>query len=578
MRRSHEIQPGKGLPGPQSVRPGDSIVLLPGTHSDPLMLAGLRGTKANPITLTCAAEAIVSGPMEEEESRLFLNDEARRRQAGGYYPAVGHLGDLAALTLRDCQFVIVQSLALFDCWPAAIYVDDCRHIAVRDCRIEGSTIAIGVNGPDTRFILIEGNDWRQDMSRDHRMWNRTKWRDIHGALADGNGPVKDGDQRHWDGDFVRCWDIAGDMTIRANKVSDAFNGIHTFNRVDQHVSGRGAKQAPFNRERRSTANVLIEDNLFVRVRDNVVEPEEYAWNWVVRRNRMLDCYLPFSLELDRAGWITIYANQAVAARPYGSELTKPERENFAMFKTGGLQDNEGPINVMFNSFAFNKKQRYFRKGAYSQFGHYNNAVDYRDGTKRFFGSGGRKKSIGIDTSGNAPPLAAEIAQEQTDKRFTRRWNGHMGLGQDLSPEDRALTDLGIAMDGDIVNDDAFPNDSGKSIYRGVGYPLGPSALGQSPRFADDPSGLPEEPEEIDLRPRNPLALNSSVAVTIEFHNGLSHQIPAGLDRGASQSSVKGQKAMAALDAAFEFIPDFTWAGQVSRQPPPASRSEADLIA
>ncbi|EFL87567.1 hypothetical protein [Ahrensia sp. R2A130] len=574
MPTNHEVLPGDGLPTPETVRPGDTIMLLPGTHAQPLVVSGLRGTLNAPITITAALGAIVTGTMDEEQARLFLNAEATRRQEGGYYPAPGHLGDLAALTIRNCQFVIVQSLALFQCWPTALYIDDSRFVAVRDCRIEGATIAIGINGLDTRFILIEGNDWLQDISPHHDLWNKIPWRAVHGAIADGSGPVEDTDQRHFDGDFLRCWDIAGDMTVRGNRVSDAFNGIHVFNRTDELAPGRNPTAELFNRRRRAAANILVEDNFFQRVRDNVIEPEDHAWNWVVRRNLMLDCYLPFSLELHRAGWITIYANQALALHPPLFGIAGAARTEFAMFKTGGLQRNEGPINVLFNSFGFLPDQRYFRRGFYAKFGHYNNAVDYLGGTTRFFGSRGRDLGPGLALSADNP-LADELAVEE--KRFTRRWDGTMEGSELLSEHARALLNLTIKMDGDMVHDDAFPGGGAKRHYVELGYRLGDASLGQSPQFDVDPTNLPEHPEQIDLRPGNRQAIGSSVAVTIALHNGDAHTVPAGLDRGAYQSSQKGREAMNALDAAFGFIPDFSWTGRVERRPlPPASDPNGEL--
>ena len=158
---------------------------------------------------------------------------------------------------------------------------------------------------------------RQDVSSDHRMWNSIPWKAIHGSRDNSGEKVDpDNDFRAWDGDFFRAWDVAGNIIIRDNRISDAFNAIHFFNRIDELAPGVDPKGLKYNGGRRASANILIENNTFTRIRDNAIEPEDYAWNWVVRHNVFADCYRPFSLELQRAGWFYIYGN-------YGWVTTSP---------------------------------------------------------------------------------------------------------------------------------------------------------------------------------------------------------------------------------------------------------------
>ena len=63
-------------------------------------------------------------------------------------------------------------------------------------------------------------------------------------------------------------------SFATTRISDAFNAIHFFNRIDQLAPGvdpEGALQ--YNGGRRASANVLIENNTFTRIRDNAIEPE-----------------------------------------------------------------------------------------------------------------------------------------------------------------------------------------------------------------------------------------------------------------------------------------------------------------
>ena len=567
----HKIEPNRGLTDPGSVRPGDVVRLMPGktgVHGTPLMIAGLRGTAKAPILITSDGNdsVTVSGPMSEEEARLFLNRETKRRQHGGYYPAPGYLGDLAAITLRDCQFVLLDGLYFRECWPTAIYVDDCRFVGVRSCRIEGSTIAIGVNDSDTRHILIEGNHWQQDMSEKHNLWNAIPWVDVHGASNNGGKPVDvDNDKRHLDGDFVRCWDIAGDLTVRDNDVTDAFNGVHVFNRVDQIAPGVDPTSLPFNEFRRASANVLIENNRFTRIRDNVFEPEEHAWNWVIRHNRLLDCYVPFSLELHRAGWFYIYGNMAAAITGPSKDINEPghHRKGFAMFKTGGLQNNEGPIHVMFNSFAIAGNRRYFRRGALSRLEHRNNAIQFFGENPDFFGRDGSQPGPGADGKIGVDPLGAELLAERN--RFTRRWDGSLLEGLDCDSHTLARADLGIAMDGDIINDADFPE-----IFKSLGYPIGRASLNGSADFPI-PDPLPTNAQEVYLTAQSAEVLGNSIPLLLELHNGDTHSIGGGIDRGAHQSTANGVTALKALDAAFGFLPNANWADTIPRAKIPEKR-------
>ena len=56
------------------------------------------------------------------------------------------------------------------------------------------------------------------------LWRRIAWDRIHGD------DWHEADVRGLDGDFVRSYRIAGDLTVRHNRILHAFNGVHCFNR------------------------------------------------------------------------------------------------------------------------------------------------------------------------------------------------------------------------------------------------------------------------------------------------------------------------------------------------------------
>ena len=60
--------------------------------------------------------------------------------------------------------------------------------------------------------------------------------------------------------------------------------------------------------RRRNRDVEISGNSFTRVRDNPVEPESHAYNWIVRHNTMLDCHTWFSMDAVAGGYWYVYGN------------------------------------------------------------------------------------------------------------------------------------------------------------------------------------------------------------------------------------------------------------------------------
>lgn len=369
----------------------------------PIVLSHLRGTYDRPIIVSCKKTICVN--TFGRDPAIAANRVAFLRQENGYYPSVGQVSDLAALALIDCQFVVLQGLTFDQCWPGALDLNNCQNIAVLDCSFGPSTIAIGANGIDTRDIWVERCTFNQTKKR--QLWDEIEWRQVHGSYANSPaGGVVEGDQRQFDGDFFRAWNIAGNVTIRDCDIVDAFNGIHFFNSVDDQPPDSDRSIVRFNNGRRSAANVLIENNRFVRVRDNCIEPEDHAWNWVVRSNTFDNCYAPYSFELKRAGWFYIYDNHHWLKQP----AKIGGRVGSSGFKLGGLQENEGDFYVFNNSWLFEHGERLFRKRALGRMKHFNNAINLKNGTRRLFGSGWQAAG-GTTTD----------PSEEESSRFTRRW-------------------------------------------------------------------------------------------------------------------------------------------------------------
>ncbi len=521
----------------QGISAGDHIELKAGTYKEPLIIDGKMGTVTRPIFIepdpgATPGSVVFSSELSTKAARLFANQVANRRQRAGYYPSFGHLGDQAMLVLRNCQHVVVHGLDFRNCWPGAIYLDNCQNIVIHNVRFHGGTIAIGANGIFTHDIIVQHCHWQQDPSGS-KMWNRVPWGRIHGASDNSKNPGVDlkGDYRHWDGDFFRGWDVGGNIIIRNNTIRDAFNGIHFFNSIDNLAPGIDANTLTFNNGRRSTANVLIENNDFIRVRDNVFEPEDHAWNWVIRHNRLRDCYRPFSFEFERAGFLYIYGNTGSFDTPPSSDMSDEDKERFpqsewraneSLFKPKGRQANEGSIYVAFNSWYFKKGKGVLPKFGLGKLVHVNNATQYKDPKRgRFFGQNGDKQNTGPSD------IASELIAEQS--RFTRRWD-----------------DYGIEMNGDVANDIHFPDN-----YRALGYRIGLAAKNASPNFSD-PIGTTTTPP--DFTSSETAILKASIEFNIDFPDGSVQTVPKELNVGATQS--KG--VYSTIDRLFEFLPVDDW--------------------
>lgn len=501
---------------------GDRLIVKKGIYDKPVVFNGLAGTWNNPILIEAEKGAIFTSGLSLSEYTKRANLIAQRRQAAGYYPSVGQTADEAALVFLHCKHIIVRKFKFVRCWPTALYLDECQHITLSRIRFREGTIAIGANGSTTRDLKITRCKWKQDVSADHAMWNRIPWSAIHGSKDNTGRPGVDlqADYRAWDGDFFRAWDIAGNITIRKNRISDAFNGIHFFNRMDQLPPGVDPNSLEFNDGKRASANVLIEKNRFKRIRDNVIEPENHAWNWVIRHNVLADCYRPFSFELNRAGWFYIYGNYGWVNNPPG--FIAKERENASHFKLGGAQQNEGEIYVFNNSWFYRSGKGIFPRGILNKLRHFNNAIGYGNTQKaRMFG-----KTDGLACT-TIPFSLSETAKDIAE-RFTRKW-------QEKEHD--------IVFDGDISQDIYFPE-----TLRNRGYAIGRHAKGGTPGFAHPEARRPD----LSVTPGS-AAYGNGLAWTINLPGGRKFCLPQGLNVGAYQST----DIYRDIDSCFQFLPEST---------------------
>ncbi|WP_245500786.1 right-handed parallel beta-helix repeat-containing protein [Rhizobium sp. BK251] len=328
---------------------------------------------------------------------------------------------------------------------------------------------------------------RADLDPDDcRLWHKTFWGSVHGNLEDTESRVDiEKDARAFDGDFFRAWTIAGYVILRRNIILDAFNGIHFFN------------DAPDSIVEDFCRNIVIEENWFVRIRDNAIEAEDYAWNWTVRRNRFVDCYMPYSLEMKRSGFFYVYGNLGWNLHRPGPD--KDDRNFGQLFKFPKKHEAVGPHYVFNNSWML--RGPISKRYRFSQFHHLNNAIGY-------YGAEAQstpQASAPFGAGWQVEPPAGQDEQSIEDLHFTKLWR-----------------ELDIHFDGDLIDHKYFPD-----ALQGAGYPIGPDATGDAVPFRSTILG---KPEGLKLTAAVP-----AIAFDINLPDGRKQAIPAlGHEVGAWQ--------------------------------------------
>ncbi|MGO8095991.1 right-handed parallel beta-helix repeat-containing protein [Rhizobium leguminosarum] len=455
----------------RSLRPGATLTLEGGRYATPLVLSSVSGSQQQPVVIH-GNGAVIDGGEPYEDYRKIANRLSAVQEANGRFPGIYYVADNAALVLRNCQWVVIEDLNFEGCWPTAIYLDNCQHITLRRLHIRGSTIAIGAAGPYTRHLLIEECDWIQDLQShgeadlatirescavnaeldpgNCRLWRKISWAQVHGNIEDTESRVDvEKDERGFDGDFFRAWTIAGYVVLRNNIILDAFNGIHFFNdAADSTVED-------FCR------NIVIENNWFVRIRDNAIEAEDYAWNWTVRGNRFVDCYMPFSLEMRRSGYFYIYGNLGWNQHRPGPD---DDGRNFGqLFKFPKQHEAVGPHYVFNNSWML--RGPISKRNRIRQFHHLNNAIGY-------YGAAGLstlQDSVPFGAGWQSTPKEGQDETSLEGEHFTRLWQ-----------------ELDIRFDGDLIDHKYFPQ-----LLHDAGYPIGVDANPGPVPFRSSDFGRPE---------------------------------------------------------------------------------------
>jgi hypothetical protein len=202
---------------------------------------------------------------------------------------------------EDVAYLIIENLTVRNCFPTAFVIyGNTRYVTIRSSTLVGAMAPVFA-GRYSDHLLIENNVWTQDPSgytddqsgysgrvdltpRPGRMWDTIPW-----------GVVHHGSRGYLNGGLVGSLRTLGSIVIRHNVVRNAYNGVRLrANRCPPHeLCG---------------ANVEIYDNDFQYIRDNPLEPEDYAVNWWIYHNRIYNGHGWFSLDGVRGGPIYIFGN------------------------------------------------------------------------------------------------------------------------------------------------------------------------------------------------------------------------------------------------------------------------------
>lgn len=411
-------------------RPGDRITLQydKEKHYGRTTLVGLRG----PITVDAEEGVSFDGGQRRQDFDLVANAEAKRQQDAGEYPGLYGIAMQGYLVLRDCVDITFTGFGFRGCWPTCIAIKNCRDLTFTHMEFREGTYAVYAEGRRTRGLTFDNCTFVQDIT-EHEMWREISWERIHSNL-----PVRKTDARALDGEFLRTFGIAGDVTVRHCTIRHAFNGIHMYHSDDQ---GKGPN---INR------GVYIHDNRLEYIRDNAIEPEHGAYDWWVFHNSVRNCHKVFSVECVRSGPTYFVGNTYWFDEKPTVHL---DYNGGAMWKLKKkVKPTGGTNHVLHNSFYLRSK--YIKKRRWRDLMHRNNAIQYAaepchpeglyDPSQSFFG---------------------RITAADEENRFTKDWDA-----------------LQISFAGDMAHHFQFP----EALVAG-GYAL-EHTRGDAPGFVDPRHG------------------------------------------------------------------------------------------
>ena len=198
--------------------------------------------------------------------------------------------------------VSLRNLGFEDCWLVAVLAVDLHDISLEGSTLHGSTfglLAVATAGRTalSHGFVVQENRWLQtpaayreatpcaaphlDLGCAVDLWDELPWGVVHHHLW-----------RPLNGALFASFNIAGNVLFAGNTIERAFNGIRMWSAVEG--SGR---------------NVEIRNNLFRFIRDNPVEAEGRAENWIVKHNVFQNAHGWISTDGVAGGTLYVFGNR-----------------------------------------------------------------------------------------------------------------------------------------------------------------------------------------------------------------------------------------------------------------------------
>ena len=244
--------------GLELVKPGDSLLLLPGKYPARNNINDIHGSPNQPIVIASYSK----NPLEF----AVIDAQAKGNSENGN----------EAFVLENSSWINIENLIFRNCWASVILIRNSHYLSIRSCHFTTGKRIVHAIGHGSHHVLVE-NCY---VSHPEEVWKGWSWETLHhGALS------------HYNGALLHPNKSAGGHVMRGNTLLHVYNGFRT-RPIDIQEDG----------------NTEVYNNLMVNIRDNEFEPETWAWNMHYYYNRHVNIHKMYSIDGVKGGNIYIYGN------------------------------------------------------------------------------------------------------------------------------------------------------------------------------------------------------------------------------------------------------------------------------
>ncbi len=316
-----------------------TLRMLPGKYYRAVEIQAKKGDAEAPI--------VIEGVLETGAPQTHI---CGTNAAGSIYPKLPDRDDYAFFKLIKCEHVVFKDFQFESCWPSFIYAEASSYLTIKNVHGQDGSYGVFLRGPGARGLEVADSSWTQDPTG--TLWSTIDWgQSHHGGYA------------YYNGAFVGGVDHAGDIVIRGNSITHAYNGV----RFATSETARSAILHRFN------VNVQIFENHFENIRDNAIEPEQTLLNWHIHDNWIKNVHAAFSMHDFYGGYLYIYGNFLWFDDRGGADYQDNRGGKIYKLRHKGPLP-EKPIHVFHNSMY--TRTYLIKKARTVYFSHRNNAVEF----------------------------------------------------------------------------------------------------------------------------------------------------------------------------------------------------------